>query len=227
MARTVKEEEYAVKRKEILDAAQRLIYTKGYELMSIQDILNELKISKGAFYHYFDSKQALLEALIEQMRLDAEPMMLPIINDPNLPALDKIHRFFDASARWKTARKDYVLSLVSIWYADENALVRQKIEDNLIHWSTPLFVGIIQQGVAEGVFNTPYPDQIGELVLALLYHIADAMVEMILSKGEKAIELAQAERMVCAYNDALERLLGAPTGSIGLMEPAILKEWFV
>ncbi|HTP07023.1 MAG TPA: TetR/AcrR family transcriptional regulator, partial [Anaerolineae bacterium] len=184
MARTVKEEEYAVKRKEILDAAQHLIYTKGYEQMPIQDILNELKISKGAFYHYFDSKQALLEALIEQMRLDAEPIMLPIINDPDLPALDKLHRFFDASARWKTARKDYVLSLVSIWYADENAIVRQKIEDNLIHWSTPLFVGIIQQGVAEGVFNTPYPDQIGELVLALLYHIADAMVAMILSDGE-------------------------------------------
>ena len=38
MARTVKEEDYAVKRKEILDVAQRLVYTKGYEQMSIQDI---------------------------------------------------------------------------------------------------------------------------------------------------------------------------------------------
>lgn len=227
MARTVKEEEYAVKRKEILDTAQRLIYTKGYEQMSIQDILNELKISKGAFYHYFESKQALLEALIEQMRLEAEPIILPIIHNADLPALDKLHRFFDASARWKTARKDYVLSLVSVWYADENALVRRKIEDNLIRWSTPLFVGIIQKGVAEGVFNTPYPDQIGELVLALLYHIGDAMVEMIFSDREKAIEFAQAERMVCAYNDALERLLGAPTGSIRLMDAALLKEWFV
>ncbi len=227
MARTVHKEKHAVKRKEILDSAQRFVYTKGYDQMSIQDILNDLKISKGAFYHYFDSKQALLEALIEQMRLDAEPIMLPIINDPNLPALNKLHRFFDASARWKTARKDYVLSLVKIWYADENALVRLKIEENLIHWSTPLLVGVIQQGVAEGVFNTPYPDQIGELVLAMLYHIGNAMVGMIFSDGEKAIELAQAEKMVCAYNDAMERLLGAPAGSIRLMETALLKEWFV
>ena len=51
MARTVKA--HAVRRNEILDVAQRLIYTKGYEQMTIQDILDGLQISKGAFYHYF------------------------------------------------------------------------------------------------------------------------------------------------------------------------------
>ena len=66
MARIVKEEEYVEKRNEILAVAQRLVYTKGYEQMTIQDMLDELQISKGAFYHYFGSKQALLEALIEE-----------------------------------------------------------------------------------------------------------------------------------------------------------------
>ncbi|HYX49339.1 MAG TPA: helix-turn-helix domain-containing protein, partial [Ktedonobacteraceae bacterium] len=67
MARIVKEEEYAEKRKAILDVAQRLIYSKGYEQMTIQDMLDDLQISKGAFYHYFDSKQAVLEAVVERM----------------------------------------------------------------------------------------------------------------------------------------------------------------
>jgi AcrR family transcriptional regulator len=49
MARIVKEEEYAARRNEILDAAQRLVYTKGYEHMTIQDILDDRHISKGAF----------------------------------------------------------------------------------------------------------------------------------------------------------------------------------
>jgi len=52
---------------EILDVAQRLVNTKGYEQMTIQDLLDELQISKGAFYHYFGSKQALLEAIIERI----------------------------------------------------------------------------------------------------------------------------------------------------------------
>jgi TetR/AcrR family transcriptional repressor of nem operon len=227
MARTVKEEDYAVKRKEILDVAQRLIYTKGYEQMSIQDILNELKISKGAFYHYFDSKQALLEALIDQMRLEAEPIILPIINDPDLPTLEKLHRFFDTAARWKTARKEYILSLTRVWYADENAIVRQKIYTSQLKWSAPHFEKIIRQGMQEGVFNTSYPSQISEMVLTLLYHIGDVMVELIFSGEEKTIELAHAEKMVAAYNDALERVLGAPTGSINLMDRETLKLWFV
>ena len=57
MARTIKGP--SEKRNEILDSARRLVYSKGYEQMTIQDILGELQISKGAFYHYFDSKGAL------------------------------------------------------------------------------------------------------------------------------------------------------------------------
>ncbi|MGD0006240.1 MAG: helix-turn-helix domain-containing protein, partial [Anaerolineaceae bacterium] len=80
MARIVKEDEYNVRRNEILESAQRFVYTRGYEQMAIQDILDDLQISKGAFYHYFTSKQALLEALIERMMLDAEQVLTPIVH---------------------------------------------------------------------------------------------------------------------------------------------------
>src|SRR6476620_11478073 len=99
MARTVNQEEYTAKRKEILDAAQRLVYTKGYERMTIQDILADVQISSGAFYHYFDSKPAVLEAFIERIRQEVEKPLLPIVHDPALPALDKLQRFFDTLDR--------------------------------------------------------------------------------------------------------------------------------
>src|SRR5438270_3185053 len=94
MPRIVKEEEYAGKRNAILDVAQRLVYSKGYEQMTIQDMLDQLQISKGAFYHYFDSKQALLEALIERTKGEVEQLLIPIVHDPHLPALDKLQRVF-------------------------------------------------------------------------------------------------------------------------------------
>src|SRR5215831_16667548 len=80
MARIVKEP--AVRRNEILDVAQRLVYTKGYEQMTIQDIVDDLQLSKGAFYHYFDSKQALLEALVQRL-LDqmVEGFLLPLMHN--------------------------------------------------------------------------------------------------------------------------------------------------
>ena len=114
-----------------------------------------------------------------------------------------------------------------VWYADENALVRQKIETSQIKWATPWLDEIICQGVREGVFNTAYPDQIGELVLALLYYIGDAMVDLIFSSEEREVELAHAEKLMAAYNDALERILGAPMGSVNLMDNDTLKVWFV
>lgn len=38
----------------------------GYDRLCIQDILNATGVSKGAFYHYFDSKQNLSEALVDR-----------------------------------------------------------------------------------------------------------------------------------------------------------------
>ena len=48
-------------------AATRLFQTKGYDQTSVQDILDALGASRGAFYHYFDSKGALLDAVVERM----------------------------------------------------------------------------------------------------------------------------------------------------------------
>src|SRR5215471_17303124 len=105
MTRIVKE--HTVRRNEILDVARRFVYTKGYEQMTIQDILDALQISKGAFYHYFDSKQALLE----RMQEEAAQLVLPIVGDARLPALEKLQRVLDMLNRLKTARKEFFLSL--------------------------------------------------------------------------------------------------------------------
>jgi AcrR family transcriptional regulator len=61
MPRTVNAREHAAKRDGILAAAQRLVATRGYEQMTIRDLLDELGISKGALYRYFASKPELRE----------------------------------------------------------------------------------------------------------------------------------------------------------------------
>jgi TetR/AcrR family transcriptional repressor of nem operon len=234
MARTIKKEDYAVRRKEILDAAQRLVYTKGYEQMAIQDILNELQISKGAFYHYFGSKLALLEALIERIKDEGEQLLIPIVQDPQLGTLEKIQHFFDVAASWKTERKAYLLALLRIWYTDENAIVRQKLQAALIKQTAPLLTTVVRQGIKEGVLTNPFPDQAGEIVLTLLQSLGDAFVPLILDEGRgrptghslrEDNRLNYATNLTAAYNDALERILGAPKGSLHLIDAEMLKEW--
>lgn len=54
-----------VRRQAIVDAANTLFCRKGYLETTVDDILLELGCSKGSFYHYFDSKLAVLQAICE------------------------------------------------------------------------------------------------------------------------------------------------------------------
>ncbi len=47
----------------IVEAAWKLFYDQGYEETTIEDIIQESCTSRGSFYHYFESKDALLGSL--------------------------------------------------------------------------------------------------------------------------------------------------------------------
>ena len=225
MARTVKEHEYAAKRNAILDAAQRAVETTGYEQMAIADLLSELQISSGAFYHYFDSKPALLLALVDRMGDQVEQLVLPIVHDPKLGALDKLQRFFATLDRGKLAHKRLVLAFLRVWYADENAIVRHKLYIARIKRFTPWLEEIIRQGVEEGVLTTPYPDQAARVVISLFEDIGYATVELLLS-GERSLDdLSRFERIAEASADVLERVLGAPAGCLPRPSREELAQW--
>ena len=230
MARTVNKEEYAAKRNEILDAAQRLVYTKGYERMTLQDILAAAQISSGAFYHYFDSKPAVLEAFIERMRREVEQPLLPIIRDPGLSAIDKLQRFFDTLDRLRIAHKADVVSLGRVWYTDDNAIVRQKVDAAVLEQRAPLLAAIVRQGMQEGVFTVAYPDQAGEVILALLQGMGNAHAKQLLAIGQQPDELRCIDDIVAthaAYMEAIERVLGAPPNSLYRTDAEAVRVWVV
>lgn len=226
MARTVNEAEYVARRGEILDTAYQLVLSKGFDHMSIQDILDQLQISKGAFYHYFGSKGEVLEALVERIVDELEPALVSIVEDPHRSALQKLHAYFDTANRWKSARKSLVLSLLNVWYADENAIVRQKVFTSTMKRMSPWITKIICQGIDEEVFETRYPEYACQINIYLLQGLSDTFVALLLSDEGDSSRLSQAGQILAAYNNALERVLGAPDGSIKLMERELLQEWF-
>ncbi|WP_171650122.1 TetR/AcrR family transcriptional regulator [Paenibacillus foliorum] len=54
------------KRKEIIEAAKRVFRQKGYDLASVDEIVEEVKMSKGGVYHYFSGKEAIFEAILAE-----------------------------------------------------------------------------------------------------------------------------------------------------------------
>ncbi len=225
MARTLKEEDYVARRKEIVDAALKLVYTKGYEKMTIQDIQDELHISRGAFYHYFGSKQAILEALVEHIQQEVIQSLLPIVQEPGLSALEKLERYFSTATGWKTAHKSLIMALMRAWYDDKNSVVRQATYASAVLTVAPLLSDIFRQGIREGVFTTSYPDRVGEVILCLLLGVGEAMGNLLLA-FEPGSGYSGIENTVAVYTEAMERVTGAPRGSIQLMFDKSLAEWF-
>ncbi|MGH7882941.1 MAG: TetR/AcrR family transcriptional regulator [Candidatus Dormibacteraceae bacterium] len=214
MARLIKEEEYNAKCNAILDVTRQLVETKGYEQMAIRDILDALQISKGAFYHYFDSKSALLFALVERKVDQVEELVLPIVHDPNLSALDKLLRYFATIDHWKLAHKRLMLAFLRVWYADENALVRHKLYIAGVKRFTPGLSQIIQQGVEEGAFTTPYPDQAARTILSLHNDLGYTIAELLLSEEREIPDFPRIAQMTEATADALERVVGVKPGCL-------------
>jgi AcrR family transcriptional regulator len=231
MARTVDETAQQAKLNEILDCAHGLIYSMGYEGMSIQDICTRLGMSKGAFYHYFESKPALMEALLNRTSQQAVDLIFPILDDPDLPALQKLTRFYDHANTWKAEQKPYMMAIFQAWYKDENAIVRQKLTANFLDAFNAPLTRVFQQGIREGVFNPIVPELAAEVVYTLMMQMSDSCGHLLLelTTNPDAPEELIASRMdsvIRAYTDAIERVLGAKPGSILLVNMDMLKKWF-
>ena len=226
MARTLNPTAHALRRDAFLDAAQRLMQTKGYEQMSVQDVLDALGASKGAFYHYFDSKEALLQAVVERMVDAAMPVIEPIVADPGLPAAEKLQAVFATAGEWKTERSDLLLAIMRSWYSDENDLVRLRVARAGAARITPLMARIVRQGTMEGAFNPTSPDHAAAILVALLNGSSDAIGRLALDRQDGLVTFEEVQRHMAAYEEAIERVLGLQAGSFVLIDSASLHVWF-
>ena len=226
MARTLNLAVHTVRREAFVDAALRLMQAKGYEQMSIQDVLDELQASRGAFYHYFDSKQALLEAAVARIADQALLALAPVVDDPDLAALPKLEGFFRGIGRWKTERKALMLELIKVWASDHNAVVREKVRRTMVAQVAPVLARIVRQGVAEEIFSVTSPVETASMLMALIAVLQDEVTELFLARQANAVSFEAVERFLAGYTEALERILGAPAGSLHLTDDQTLREWF-
>ena len=226
MARTLNPAVHLVRREAFVDAALRLTQTKGYEQMSIQDVLDAVGASRGAFYHYFDSKQALLEAMVDRIVDGAFAAVAPVVDDPDLAAVPKLERFFGGIAQFKTDRKALMLEFIKVWTSDDNALMREKVRRTLIDRVATILARIIEQGMGEGVFAIDSPGETAAILMMLMAGFQDTATDLFLARQANTISFQEAERTMASFSHAFERVLGARKGSIQTVDQKTLQEWF-
>jgi AcrR family transcriptional regulator len=217
MARTVKKPE--VRRNEILDAARRSFFSKGYDETTIQQIIDELGIAKGTFYHYFQSKVDLLDALIARTTTGMVESLTPVL-DSDLNAIEKFNQIFRDIAALKMANLDFFLVLLKVLFRDENTVLRSKMYESTVRRNTIIFTRVIRQGVQEGLFDASDPEEAAEMILQIGVALNQSISRLLLKRDESPRRLIQViRRKTRVYEDAIERILGGRKGSLHVYVP--------
>jgi AcrR family transcriptional regulator len=224
MARTVKDPEE--RRSELIACAQKLFYSKGYERTSINDIVKEVGVAKGTFYYYFDSKQAILEAMIDELVAYSVDLMRPIIENSSLNAVEKWIQALRIVGNWKVGLRSELGALLKMMYSDENALLRFKTNQRTVEMLSPELAKIIAQGIDEGVFDTRYRKDSAKIAFGSALTFSDEMYDLLINPEQYENPADVARCKIAAVQDAVERILGAEPGSLPLAEPQLFDQWF-
>lgn len=217
------QKEYQKRRNELLDIAQALFVKNGYDATPVSAILDAAGVAKGTFYHYFKSKEDLLDALVERMIELIVTGMRGSIHAEGLGAVERLKEYFRASSRWKARNREALMAIVRPLYSNENLLLRYKMNSRTLEATVPDLAAIIEQGVREGVFNTKDPREAAETVLGLGFAIRETHAGLFLTLDEHPENWEILLKKLDFYQDAVERLLGAPEGSIDWMDKESLE----
>ena len=203
--RVVKEAEE--RRNEILDVAEELFVTRGYDNTSTNDILDRIGIARGTLYYHFKSKEDILNSIIERVNNSLIARARAIASDTSIPVVDRLVATI-AGLRVDTDLGQEIIDQV---HKPQNALMHQKMQKHLIDSVVPVITDIVEEGNRQGIFNIRYPAETTEMLILYSGIVFDDDFDDSEERSRRRIQ-------AFLYNT--EHLLGAAEGS---MQAAMMK----
>lgn len=194
------------RRAEFLKTAKKLFNKKGYEHTTVDDIVDEMGVAKGLFYYYFESKEALLDAITTKLIDDIKAAVIDATSREDLPVMAKMERFLTVSGDIKLRS----IALITYFHEPRNKHLHLLIEQRVMEFLVPAMEKLIEQGVREGVFDTKNPH-----CSALAYLGAARAIGHDAIEGRSKKEILE---MVTAYQTLAERMLGARPGTFDIYQ---------
>lgn len=146
-------------KEEILNAAQELFLSKGYEETSISDIMNAVGGAKGMFYRFFHSKEEVMHVLGNHLFFQNNPFDL-IRKRDDLNGLEKIKALLLLNSE-DTQRSRINEQAIPI-LKDPHILAAAIRENRRV--LTPLWRELLEEGKRDGSIQTEYAQELSELL---------------------------------------------------------------
>jgi AcrR family transcriptional regulator len=223
MTRTYKKHD--TRKGELLETARKLFYSKGYDSTSVEDIINTAEVSKGAFYHHFTSKEELLDCMVKQITDHIIDEISIIVKDTSFNGLEKLHKVADIGRMVKFSNKDLLKTYLKVVYTSDNMVLRLKMNTAVTESMVPLYASIIEQGIKEGFFNTPSPAFSARMIMVMGIGLQEMIWRLFVNMNEDSETVSTLCHHIDLYEDTLERLLGAPKGSLDFLNEEDIRKF--
>lgn len=194
-----------IRKKKLIKIAYNLFITKGYENTSVDEIIAKAGIAKGTYYYHFESKEQILEEVINMMINEEVERAKQVVNS-NLKLEEKL--VYTILALRVTPEEQ---SMQDTIHTKENIILHKKINDKIIDEAVPLLSTIVREAVKEGLFTK---DNNIEQRVRMTLILSNEMFD------HNKINDAN----ISVFIDTLESIYGAKTGSLSFIQKLIKGE---
>ena len=188
-------------RRELAEIAYSLFLDNGYENTSVDEIINRAGIAKGTFYYHYDSKEQVLEEVIEQIIAGGSEKANAVLkSEATIP-----EKIVGVILSFQPEGKE--TQIRDVLNKPENSILHNRINERLRDEAVPILSKVAKDGVKEGIFHC---DNIPERVRAILVLSSNLFDEMEFTK-----------RDIQVFIDIVEKTLGAEPGTMGFIRKLI------
>nr|WP_283251381.1 MULTISPECIES: TetR/AcrR family transcriptional regulator [unclassified Actinomyces] len=197
------------RREEILDAAEALIIAKGYQRMTVEDILRQVGIAKGTLYHHFAGKEEILQGIVERQTAD----MLLRARGAAAAGLAPLPRLLHVLGSLRVEESSPARALTEHFNTTRDADFHLLVLNEMLRLLAPVLAEVISDGVTTGDLSCDDPLGLAEVVITLAGTLLD--------EGVVTSSAEQRERRRAAVVSTLARCLGVAPDQVSrlLSEP--------
>jgi TetR/AcrR family transcriptional repressor of nem operon len=178
-------------REALIKTGAKAMLAKSYHAVGIQEVLAEVNVPKGSFYHYFQSKEDFGVAIVEYYGEQLAVSIRKALSDTRLSPRERLLAYFTAIREYYAQQgcsQGCLVAKLATEIAGASPKIRAALKNEFDNWSR-LFAGCIEEG-----------QQLGEISSE---HTPGALAEFIYASWEGALVRMQANHELSPIDNFL------------------------
>ena len=202
------------KRELIYDALEELMVSVPFKEISVESIAQKAGMGKGSVYYYFESKDEILDNLIERSYRRAIREYFDHVSSEKT-ALGRIKQLFKSVLKkdFGDSRRNLIVTL----HLHDDPMLHNKLKDIAVQELSPILTLLLEQGIDEGSIKTEYPKESAEIIVATLTVFLDN------STGSQ--DRSSIKKKLKIFANVLETCLQTPKSSFDFLFDTLNEEY--